>query len=54
MLPPMQELSVEVEGTHIAVRMPGTDFWLTYQKEAGSPQLVRPEAGSSYTSHRLP
>ena len=40
MLPPMQELSVEVEGTHITVRMPGTDFWLTYQKEAGSPQLV--------------
>ena len=36
----MEELSVEVEGTRITVRMPGTDFWVTYQKEPGSAHLV--------------
>ena len=37
---PMEELNVEVEGTRITVKMPGTDFWVTYQKQPGVPQLV--------------
>ena len=36
----MKELSVKGDGTYITVPVPGADFWVTYQKEAGSPQLV--------------
>ena len=45
----MEELSIEVEGSHITVSMPGTDLWVTYQKEARSPQLVI--TGSSIGLH---
>ena len=36
----MAELSVEVHGTSIIVRMPGTDLSVTYQKRFATPHLV--------------
>ena len=38
--PAMEELGVKVEGTPITVTMPGTDFWVIYRKQAGSPHLI--------------
>jgi hypothetical protein len=36
----VEELSVDVEGTRITVMMPGTDFWVTYQKKFGNERLA--------------
>jgi hypothetical protein len=35
-----EPLSVEVQGTSIIVTMPGTDFSVTYEKRADTPNLV--------------
>ena len=56
-LPGMEELDIEVEGTRITVTMPGTGFWVTYQKKFGNqdlvligswlePKVTSPEAGA--------
>ena len=37
---PGGRLNVEVDGTRIIVTMPGTSFWVTYQKKSGNQHLV--------------
>ena len=56
----MNGLNVEVDGTRIIVTMPGTSFWVTYQKKSGNqhlvligswldPNVTSPEAGAFRT-----
>jgi hypothetical protein len=34
------KLSVMAEGTRLTIKLPGTDFWVIYQKQFGNPHLV--------------